>query len=145
MSKNKVMKFIVIEDEVPAKEKLFSFIQSYYNNMVEISWARSNKQAIEILSKRSFDLIFADIKILDGLSFDTFETIPTSTPIIFCTAYDEFLLKAFESNGIAYLIKPYSLQSLENALKKFELLFDKKDKEINYATLDRLKKLIQSE
>jgi len=68
------------------------------------------------------DLIFADIQLPDGLSFGIFEQVSVKVPVIFCTAYDQYALKAFEANGIDYLLKPFSKESVSKAIDKFRLL-----------------------
>jgi DNA-binding LytR/AlgR family response regulator len=67
-------------------------------------------------------LIFSDIQLPDGLSFEIFKRIPISVPVIFCTAYDQYALKAFGANGIDYLLKPFSKDSVSKAIDKYRLL-----------------------
>ena len=62
--------------------------------------------------------------LLDGNVFQVFDLITPSCPIIFCTAYDHFYTHAFQTNGIAYLLKPYSQTQFEEALRKYERLFE---------------------
>lgn len=70
----------------------------------------------------SVDLIFSDIQLGDGLSFDVFETIRPTAPVIFCTAYDDYALRAFKSLGIDYILKPFSDETVRQALDKFETI-----------------------
>lgn len=70
----------------------------------------------------SVDLIFSDIQLGDGLSFDIFETTRPTAPVIFCTAYDDYALRAFKSLGIDYILKPFSMDSVAAALDKFETI-----------------------
>ncbi len=119
------MMILIIEDEIPAYNKLLRYITHYLGNHFTHQHVRSVKEGITALKNpNSFTLIFADIKILGGTSFDIFNRATFSIPVIFCTAYDEHLLKAFQTNGIAYILKPYSQEELEEAMKKFEALFD---------------------
>ena len=116
---------LIIEDETPAYKKLLSYITNYVTTSFKHTHVRSVKNGIIALQDdKNYDLIFADIKILNGTSFDIFNQVIFSTPIIFCTAYDEHLLKAFQTNGIAYILKPYSQEDLNNAIAKFETLFE---------------------
>lgn len=119
------MRILIIEDEIPAYKKLLSYISNYLGSSFEHKHVRSVSDGINALeNKGTYNLIFADIKILNGTSFDIFNQVTFSTPIIFCTAYDEHLLKAFQTNGIAYILKPYSQKDLNNAISKFETLFN---------------------
>lgn len=118
------MNILIIEDEIPAYKKLLNYITNYFVSNFSHTHARSVKDGIAALSTaQAFTLVFADIKILGGTSFDIFKQVTFSTPVIFCTAYDEHLLKAFQTNGIAYILKPYSQEELNSAIKKFETLF----------------------
>ncbi|HQE13259.1 MAG TPA: response regulator, partial [Flavipsychrobacter sp.] len=68
------------------------------------------------------DLIFSDIQLGDGLSFEIFKQVRISCPIIFCTAYDEHALAAFETNGIHYILKPFDTGKVSEAIEKFKKL-----------------------
>ena len=120
------MKILILEDEVPAYEKLLDYITEELENAQLIGWCRSNKEALQVLrGLPGVDLIFSDIELLDGTAFNTFEQVPVTCPIIFCTAFDQYVLKAFQTNGIAYLLKPYTLESFREAMKKYHTLFQK--------------------
>jgi two-component system response regulator LytT len=80
-----------------------------------VSWFRENEQP---------DLIFSDIQLGDGLCFEIFITIPVHSPVIFCTAYDEYALKAFDANGIDYILKPFDKTTIEEAFQKYHTLKD---------------------
>lgn len=121
------MRILILEDEVPAKKKLVSYLTGFFGEFTRFECARSVKEGIEFLEKDGdYHLILSDIKLLDGTAFDVFGKVTTKTPIIFCTAYDDHLLQAFQSNGIAYILKPYQKRDLEVALEKFEVLFEPK-------------------
>lgn len=135
------MKILVLEDELPAIKKLESSLQKTLDGCYSLTIQRTVKGAIGVLSKESdFDLILSDIKLLDGNSFDIFQKVKTNIPIIFCTAYDNHLLEAFQTNGIAYILKPFSQKELEEALLKYKILFKSKVYEEN--VLEQLKKAI---
>lgn len=117
-------RILILEDEVPAKKKLVSYLMDYFGESTQFDHSRTVKDGIGLLRKSEpYDLILSDIKLLDGSAFEVFEEVATQTPIVFCTAYDEHLLQAFQSNGIAYILKPYQKKDLDEALLKFETLF----------------------
>ncbi len=117
------MKVIIIEDEPHARVKLAKFISRYDKRIEIVAQIESVKDTINYFVENAApDLIFADIELLDGNIFKIFESCKITCPIIFTTAYDEFLLQAFEQNGIAYLLKPFDFEKFEQAMRKFELL-----------------------
>lgn len=121
------MRILILEDEIPAKKKLVHHLTTFFGESIVLESTRTVKEGIELLEKNAdYNLILADIKLLDGNSFEIFSKVETETPIIFCTAYDEHLLEAFQSNGIAYILKPYQENDLQSALKKYEKLFQPK-------------------
>lgn len=121
------MRILILEDEIPAKKKLVHYLNTFFGDSVIMESTRTVKGGIELLEENSdYNLILSDIKLLDGNSFEVFREVETQTPIIFCTAFDEHLLEAFQSNGIAYILKPYQEKDLRSALKKFEKLFQPK-------------------
>ena len=117
------MKVVIIEDEPLAREKLAKLVKRY-DAKIEITGNLERvAETIEWFAQNSIpDLVFADIELLDGNIFEVFKTCTITCPIIFTTAYDQFLLQAFEQNGIAYLLKPFDFDKFSNAMQKFELL-----------------------
>ncbi|TMI69644.1 MAG: response regulator transcription factor [Bacteroidetes bacterium] len=117
------MKVIVIEDEKPAAEKLVKAIQKA-DLSIEVSAVLGNvKTAVEWLQQNSMpDLLFMDIELSDGLSFKIFEKVNINSPVIFCTAFDEYWQEAFEHNSIDYLLKPVKQEKLQAALNKYDKL-----------------------
>lgn len=123
------MKILILEDEIPAYQKLLNFIHSEIDESKIIGWARSISEAKLLLAgDEKPDLIFSDIELLDGISFKVFEEIKVECPIIFCTGFDQYVLKAFQTNGIAYLLKPYSIENFREAYEKYKTLFAKAEK-----------------
>ena len=111
-----------------------------------LGWGRSTIEVEHFLNKYpDVDLVFSDIKLMDGLSFEVFERIEVKCPIIFCTAYDEFLFQAFQTNGIAYLLKPYTEENFNDALGKYKSLFGTKQKVIDKNVISELKNILQEE
>ena len=114
---------IIIEDERPALENLQNAIADVADDVQIIATLESVKESIEFLSsKPAADLIFSDVQLGDGLSFDIFNQVGSRTPVIFITGYDEFMLNAFEYNGIDYLLKPVDKEGLQKALAKYRML-----------------------
>lgn len=131
------MKIIIIEDEKLTANDLAKTIKAIEPDIEIVKFLYSVEEAIEYLkTTKEIDLIFSDIELGDGLSFEIFEKLNLKTPIIFCTAYDKYSLKAFNTVGIDYILKPFSKIAVEKALLKYQQLKDSfKQPTENYATL----------
>jgi len=117
------MTAIIIEDEKPALEKLKSGLNKANPGIEVLACLTSIEQATSWLQSNSHpDLIFMDIELSDGLSFQILEHSSIQSPIIFTTAYDEYWQEAFEHNSIDYLLKPIKQEKLETALSKYHRL-----------------------
>jgi two-component system LytT family response regulator len=117
------MKVIIIEDEKPAAEKLLKAIQKADPSIEVSAVLNSVKTTIEWLQQNPMpDLLFMDIELSDGLSFKIFDKVNIISPVIFCTAFDEYWQEAFEHNSIDYLLKPVKQEKLETALNKYDKL-----------------------
>lgn len=117
------MNIVIIEDEEIVADELELNIKQLIDEPVDIVQLRSVKEAIAYFKKSEApDLIFSDIQLGDGLSFEIFVAEPVSVPVIFCTAYDEYALDAFKANGIDYILKPFTIQTLDRALQKYRQL-----------------------
>jgi two-component system, LytTR family, response regulator LytT len=114
------MKVLIVEDEALAAEKLRRQLRELRPTLEVLASVPSARQAEALLRQQAVDLIFLDIQLEDGLSFQLFERLEVDTPIIFTTAYDEFALRAFEVNSLDYLLKPFARGDLEKALRKYE-------------------------
>ena len=113
------MTTIIIEDEKPAARLLQRKLEKI-NIQVGVM-LHSVEEALDWFSKNTHpDLIFLDIQLSDGLSFEIFEKIDIKSAVIFTTAYDEYALKAFKLNSIDYLLKPIDEDDLEVAVLKFK-------------------------
>ena len=109
------MKVIIIEDEKPSARRLQRMLDSI-NIKVE-TLLHSVKESIEWFQNNEHpDLIFLDIQLSDGLSFEIFDAVNITSAIIFTTAYDEYALQAFKLNSIDYLLKPIDDEELETAV-----------------------------
>lgn len=143
------MKILILEDEIPAYQKLLSFVKKEIPNHQLLGWARSVAEANLLLKDGpSPELIISDIELLDGNSFQVFEKNEVNCPIIFCTAFDQYVLKAFQTNGIAYLLKPYTLENFQEAFYKYKTLFAKEEKQtqqIDNQVFQELKKILHSD
>lgn len=114
---------VIIEDERPALESLLTTLSAVTDDVQVIARLGSVKESIEYLSQpHAVDLIFSDVQLNDGLSFEIFNKGNIRIPVIFITGYDEFMLNAFEYNGIDYLLKPVDKESLGKALVKYKML-----------------------
>jgi len=112
------MTTIIIEDEKPAARMLQRKLEKL-NIPVQVM-LHSVREAIEWFQQNPHpDLIFLDIQLSDGLSFEIFEKVSIQSPIIFTTAYDEYALRAFKLNSIDYLLKPIDEDDLEVAVEKY--------------------------
>ena len=117
------MKAIIIEDERPAAEKLQKAIQKADPSIEVVAVTNSVHSSVEWLQQNPQpDLLFMDIELGDGLSFKIFDEVNITSPVIFCTAYDEYWQEAFEHNSIDYLLKPVRQDKLETALNKYDKL-----------------------
>jgi two-component SAPR family response regulator len=114
------MNCLIVEDEKVAAERLVGLIKKYDQSIDISEIVQSVKNAVQWLNTHQTpDLIFMDIQLADGLSFEIFEQTIVKTPVIFTTAYDEYALKAFKVNSIDYLLKPIDRDELNNAINKF--------------------------
>ena len=132
------MNVVIIEDEKPAARRLkrmlhkLGVVAEVMLHSVEesIHWFQSHEQP---------DLIFLDIQLSDGLSFEIFEEVSIDSAIIFTTAYDEYALKAFKLNSIDYLLKPIDEDELKNAVEKYQHQHPKKlDLQVNINEIRKL-------
>lgn len=116
------MKVIIIEDEILAAEKLERLIKKYDSKIEIVDRFNSVSESSIWLGNpnNKIDLIFLDIHLIDGLSFEIFNRVQINTPIIFTTAYNEYALNAFKHNSIDYLLKPISFDDFFTSMKKLE-------------------------
>jgi len=121
---NLLLNVLIVEDEIPAVEKLERYLKRYSEGIEVKGKAASVEEAVNWLeaNQASIDLIFMDIQLKDGVSFDIFREVKVQKPVIFITAYNEFALEAFKMNGIDYLLKPITFTDLSSSLKKVESL-----------------------
>jgi DNA-binding LytR/AlgR family response regulator len=115
---------IIIEDEAPAMELMSQMLFEVSDEVNIQAKLRTVKESIDYFENVSLvaDIIFSDVQLPDGLSFEIFKQASVKTPVIFTTCYDQFMLLAFENNGIDYLLKPVEKADVEKALWKYRSL-----------------------
>lgn len=118
------MNVVIIEDEKLTAKLLADLLLKYDNDIQILAELPSVEESVAWLSTNTqhLDLIFMDIHLEDGDSFQIFQKMDLKTPIIFTTAFDEYMIKAFKVNSIAYLLKPVNLEDLTAAIEKFKSL-----------------------
>lgn len=136
------MKYIVVEDEKIAADrlkKLVGEIRPGYQHLVTVDTVESAVISLPVLRP---ELIFMDIRLADGLSFEIFDQIELKAPIIFTTAYDNYAIRAFKTNSIDYLLKPIDPEELGAAIEKFE---KQKSEKQELVDISKLVKTMQPE
>jgi two-component system, LytTR family, response regulator LytT len=114
------MKVIIIEDEALTADDLAGILIKLPAGIIVSKILYSVKEAVEYLQNNPPpDLIFCDIQLGDGHSFEIFKAVQTNVPVIFCTAYNEYALEAFNNNGVGYILKPFTKKTIKDALDKF--------------------------
>lgn len=135
------MKVLIIEDENAAARRLEKLLREVEPNILVLQQIDSVEMAVAWLqSNPQPDLIFLDIHLADGSSFEIFEHVNVTCPVVFTTAYDEYALQAFKVNAVDYLLKPIKSAELEAALTKYKQLFAKPVPQDYSALLDTLRR-----
>lgn len=115
------MNVLIIEDEELLAEQLKQLLLEISPKLKVVNTLTTVQESREYLVKaHNIDLMLIDIHLNDGLSFEIFRNLEIHTPVIFCTAYDEYAIKAFELNSLDYLLKPVKKSDLKKAIDKFE-------------------------
>lgn len=116
-----MMKVLIVEDEVAARENLIAILNKIDPAITIVGQTESVTQTVRWLSSNySPDLIFMDIQLSDGSSFNIFSSVTVNAPIIFTTAFDQYAIDAFRVNSIDYLLKPIDEKMVERALIKYK-------------------------
>ncbi len=118
------MKILIIEDEPQIAEVLKDIIVKINTEAEIVALLGSIEKSVQFLSvaKNAPDIIFMDIQLADGLSFEIFSHVEVRCPVVFCTAYDQYTLQAFKSNGIEYILKPIKEEDIRAAFEKIAKL-----------------------
>lgn len=115
------MKVLIIEDEAPAFRRLQKILEEVQPETEITDVLDSVEESIKWFGTHPRpDLVFMDIQLSDGLSFEIFEQVNITAPVIFTTAFDEYMLKAFKVNSIDYLLKPIKVEDLAHSMQKYK-------------------------
>lgn len=124
-------KVLIIEDEAKAARELTHILHQLDEDIQVVGTLDSVEQSLAWFAENDHpDLVFSDIQLADGLCFDIYNQVTVKSPIVFCTAFDEYLMNAFDTNAVSYLLKPITRQKLSKALDKFNSLktvFEKRE------------------
>ena len=117
------MKILLIEDEIPAAKRLKSLILEIEPTAEIVEVLDEVTLAVEWLKSNTHpDIIFMDIQLADGYSFQIFEKVDVKSVVIFATAFDEYAIKAFKVNGLDYLLKPIKTEELKDSFERYHKL-----------------------
>ncbi|HQW47479.1 MAG TPA: response regulator, partial [Chitinophagaceae bacterium] len=120
------MKALIIEDEKPAAKRLTQLLTQHEPDVEILAVVDSIEDSIIWVQQHPTpEVIFMDIHLADGNSFEIFKRVSIQAPIIFTTAYDEYAINAFKVNSVDYLLKPIKKEELVQALSKLNTLFVK--------------------
>ncbi len=137
------MKVVIVENELLAAEKLERYLLKYSPEVVVLKIITSTKDAITWFQENQiYDVIFMDIQLADGLSFEIFTKVTIDKPIIFTTAFDEYAVDAFKVNSVDYILKPITFTDISRAMNKLKMmqsLFNPSN-EVLVNVVDNLKK-----
>lgn len=118
------MKVVIVEDERLAAEKLQRLLKQVDSEIEILEVLESVEESVNWFSVNpSPNLIFMDIQLDDGISFEIFDTVKIEAPVIFTTAFDEYAIRAFKVNSVDYLLKPIEKKMLENSLEKYRKIY----------------------
>lgn len=131
------MNVVIVEDESLAAEKLERYIQKYNADASIIIKLSSIKEAVGWFQKNiEFDVVFMDVQLTDGLSFEIFNQVTIAKPVIFTTAFDEYAIDAFKVNSIDYLLKPITFTDVSKAMVKLKAM---QNLFVNQETINKVK------
>ncbi|MDI1255968.1 MAG: LytTR family DNA-binding domain-containing protein [Flavobacterium sp.] len=114
---------LLIEDEIKTARELQKDIEKTFDDVVVVAILATITEAVRWLKENAEpDIIFSDIQLADGLSFEIYKRVAVKSPIIFCTAFDEYAIEAFKTFSIDYLLKPIDEEKLIQSINKYKLL-----------------------
>lgn len=114
------MRTLIIDDESPARQRLKELLTTYSDTFQLVGEAENGRKALELINKLNPDLIFLDIQMPGMTGFDLIRQLEKIPTIVFCTAYDQYSLDAFETNSIDYLVKPVKAERFEKTIEKLK-------------------------
>lgn len=130
------MKILLIEDEEAAAARMQKLVRQAAPESQILAVTDSIESSVNWLRTHPApDLIFTDIHLADGSSFEIFKEVEVTAPVIFTTAFDQYALEAFKVNSIDYLLKPVKLAELEKSLEKYQKLHSKVQQALDYQQL----------
>lgn len=135
------MRVLIIEDEAPAASRLARMLQSLDDGVEVLATLDSVESSVKWLQEMTpgaIELLFMDVQLADGLSFSIFRQVNLTTPVIFTTAFDNYVLKAFKVNSVDYLLKPVDAEELRQAIDKYKQLYRG-----GHGLADKIEKLMQ--
>ena len=120
----KELRIVLIEDEPVTARNLSYILQTLDSNIRIVAMHGSVSEATSWFSTNSdqYDLVFMDVRLADGVSFDIFKKVQITKAVIFVTAYHDYAIEAFKNNGIDYILKPFNEQEIQRALHKYSHL-----------------------
>ena len=119
---------LIADDEQPARDRLINLLAQYSDKIELIGEAQNGIECLEMIDRLTPDLVFLDIQMPGLNGFEVLQQTSHSPVVIFCTAYDEFALKAFETNSIDYIVKPIRAERIEKSIEKLDSLRHNSDK-----------------
>jgi len=120
---------LIADDEQPARDRLKKLLAEYPARIEVIGEAKNGLECLEMIERLKPDLLFLDIQMPGLNGFEVLQQTSHSPVVIFCTAYDEYALKAFESNSIDYIVKPVKAERIQKAIEKLDSLKSNPDKQ----------------
>ncbi|MBE9466760.1 MAG: response regulator transcription factor [Bacteroidetes bacterium] len=134
------MRVLIIEDESLAAEQLTNLLHKYDKSITVLEVIESVKNAVQwFKNNEKPELVFMDIQLADGISFDIFDKVQLTSPVIFITAYDQYAIRAFKVNSIDYLLKPLDFDELKTAVDKFK---NSKQSSVNQDIIEKFKNML---
>lgn len=142
----KIVQVVLFEDEHHAEERLIKLIQDLRPNYQITATFDTIEEGVEFIkTSPKMDLIFMDIQLADGLSFDIFNQVSVNIPVIFTTAFDQYAIKAFKFYSVDYLLKPIDPNELKTAVEQFEKNFQQSPLHLPNENLQALTKELTSD
>lgn len=124
-----MLRIVIVEDEAATARNLAHLLQNIDPGITVLIKLGSVADAVAWFAQypNDYDLVFMDIRLADGLSFDIFKKAPVNRPVIFVSAYHDYAIQAFKNNGIDYILKPFDEGELRQALDKYKGLYKQND------------------
>lgn len=120
---------LIADDEQPARDRLKKLLADHADKIELIGEAQNGMESLEMIDRLKPDLVFLDIQMPGLNGFEVLQQTSHSPVVIFCTAYDEFALKAFETNSIDYIVKPVKAERIQKSIEKLDTLKRNSDKQ----------------